>query len=236
MNITDLPQDYAGFERLLDTYEAEHFAFDPGGRRVADATMQLMTTFPPTSLLPTWLAKRFAFSLMDEPLLRAFRYPGVTGVEKVVFRGAMKARALLRGFSPPAGSPSGSRSSATSGATPRATRSTASAPSATTRHRTLPVRSRIPVKRSTEPAGTASVTSGRPRDFLAVATLFAVNGLSVGVFGGTLPGQQVRLDLTRIQLSGLLVAAALFAVLSMNLSGAFADRAVPVRPAWSAPV
>ncbi len=37
-----------------------------------------MTTFPPTNLLPSWLAKRFAFSLMDEPLLRAFRYPGVT--------------------------------------------------------------------------------------------------------------------------------------------------------------
>lgn len=99
MNIKDLPADFAGFERLLDDYEAEHFAFDPGGRRVADATLELMTTFPPTSLLPAWLAKRFAFSLMDEPLLRAFRYPGVTRVERWCFRGAMKARAgLLRLF------------------------------------------------------------------------------------------------------------------------------------------
>ncbi|MBV9831322.1 MAG: hypothetical protein JOZ82_06975, partial [Marmoricola sp.] len=80
------------------------------------------------------------------------------------------------------------------------------------------------MKRSAERAGTAPVTNGSTRDFLAVATLFAANGLSVGVFGGTLPGQQVRLDLSRIELSGLLVAAALFAVLSMNLSGAFADR------------
>ena len=78
MNITDLPADFAGFERLLDDYEAAHFAFDPGGRRVADATLDLMTTFPPSSWLPGWLAKRFAFSLMDEPLLRAFRYRGVT--------------------------------------------------------------------------------------------------------------------------------------------------------------
>ena len=95
MNIKDLPQDFAGFERLLDAYEAEHFAFDPGGRRVADSTMDLMTTFPPNNLMPSWLAKRFAFALMDEPLLRAFRYPGVTRAERVVFRGAMKARALL---------------------------------------------------------------------------------------------------------------------------------------------
>ena len=36
---------------------------------------------------------------MDEPLLRAFRYPGVTAVERVLFRGGMKARArLLRLF------------------------------------------------------------------------------------------------------------------------------------------
>ena len=78
MNIKDLPEDYAGFERLLDEYEAEHFAFDPGGRRVADSTLDLMTTFPPSSWLPSWLARRFAFALMDEPLLRAFRYPVVS--------------------------------------------------------------------------------------------------------------------------------------------------------------
>ena len=99
MNIRDLPADFAGFERLLDDYEAEHFAFDAGGRRVADSTLDLMTTFPPSSWLPAWLAKRFAFALMDEPLLRAFRYPGVTRVEQVLFRGGLKLRGrLLRLF------------------------------------------------------------------------------------------------------------------------------------------
>jgi MFS family permease len=62
------------------------------------------------------------------------------------------------------------------------------------------------------------------RALLAVATLFGANGLGVGVFGGTLPGQQSRLDLSRLELSGLLVAAALVAVVSMNVSGAIADR------------
>jgi hypothetical protein len=99
MNIKDLPADYGGFEKLLDDYEAAHFAFDPGGRRVADATLQLFTTFPPTNLLPTWLAMRFADSLMDAPLLRAFGYRGVTAPERVLFRGALKLRGrLLRLF------------------------------------------------------------------------------------------------------------------------------------------
>jgi MFS family permease len=67
-------------------------------------------------------------------------------------------------------------------------------------------------------------TTGSTRDLLAVAVLFAGNGLMVGTLGGTLPGQQVRLDLGRNEISGLLVTAALFAVLSMNLSGPVADR------------
>ncbi len=99
MAIKDLPADYPGFERLLDDYEREHFAFDPGGRRVADSTLDLMTSFPPNKYAPRWVVKRFAYSLMDEPLLRAFRYPVPTRFERVLFNGAMRLRArLLRLF------------------------------------------------------------------------------------------------------------------------------------------
>ncbi len=100
MAIKDLPADFAGFERLLDDYEREHFAFDPGGRRVADSTLDLMTTFPPHRYAPKWVVKRFAFSLMDEPLLRAFRYPVPTRFERAFFVGAMKVRARLLQFFP----------------------------------------------------------------------------------------------------------------------------------------
>ena len=100
MAIKDLPSDFAGFERLLDDYEREHFAFDPGGRRVADSTLDLMTTFPPNSFAPAWLVKRFAFSLMDEPLLRAFHYPVPSRLERAFFLGAMKVRARLLRFFP----------------------------------------------------------------------------------------------------------------------------------------
>ena len=99
MAIRDLPEDFAGFERLLEDYEREHFAYDPGGRRVADSTLDLMTTFWPNSWAPKWLVRRFAFSIMDEPLLRAFRYPVPSSLERRFFRGAMRARArLLRLF------------------------------------------------------------------------------------------------------------------------------------------
>ncbi len=99
MNIRDLPVDFAGFERLLDDHERAHFAFDAGGRRVADATLDLMATFRPNSWAPRWLVRRFAFSLMDEPLLRAFRYPVPGRLERGVFRGGMRLRArLLRLF------------------------------------------------------------------------------------------------------------------------------------------
>ena len=54
---------------------------------------------PAEQLRPEAGRKRFAYSLMDEPLLRAFRYPVPTRVERGFFRGAMRLRArLLRLF------------------------------------------------------------------------------------------------------------------------------------------
>ena len=99
MGIKEIPETYEDFEALLDGYEAAHFGFDEGGRRVADATLDLITTFPPNAYAPKWVVKRFALSLMDEALLRAFRYPIPTRFERTLFNGAMRLRArLLRLF------------------------------------------------------------------------------------------------------------------------------------------
>lgn len=68
------------------------------------------------------------------------------------------------------------------------------------------------------------LATGSSRDVVAVAVLFMANGLVVGTFGGSLPGLRALHDLGNGQIVGLLVAAAIFAVLSMNLSGPFADR------------
>lgn len=101
MGIRDVPEDYPGFARLLDDYEAEHFAFDERSREVADATLGLMMTFPPNSIAPAWLMKRFAYTLMDDPLREAMGYPGTTRLEHAVFLGAMQARRRLLRLAPP---------------------------------------------------------------------------------------------------------------------------------------
>jgi len=72
MGITDVPADFAGFEAFLEDHEAREFAFDEGGRAVADATLELFTTFYPRPLRPAM--RVFAVALMDEHLRRAFRY------------------------------------------------------------------------------------------------------------------------------------------------------------------
>ncbi|MGJ9413386.1 oxygenase MpaB family protein [Aeromicrobium sp. CF4.19] len=72
MGIRGMPQGFDGFERLLDEYEAAHFGYDEGARRVADSTLELFTTFYPRPLRPAM--RLFARAIMDDHLLRAFRY------------------------------------------------------------------------------------------------------------------------------------------------------------------
>ena len=87
-----------------------------------------------------------------------------------------------------------------------------------------PKRSEGPVDTSRNLLPEGRLASGSTQDFLAVAVLFLANGLVIGTFGGSLPGLRSRLDLGPGQIVGLLVAAGIFAVASMNVSGRLADR------------
>jgi hypothetical protein len=98
MNIKDLPADYDELERLMDSYEAEHFAFDPGGRQVADATMRLLR-----GLYPGLLDRpvdAFSRALMDRPLLEAFRYDEPPRLVTFAARSALRLRARLESHLP----------------------------------------------------------------------------------------------------------------------------------------
>ena len=99
MNIKDIPETYDEFATLLDSYEAEHFAFDEGGRRVADLTLGLMTEFYPKP------ARRavavFSKALMDDPLLEAFRYRKPSAFVVAASRRAMRMRAAFVRLLPP---------------------------------------------------------------------------------------------------------------------------------------
>ena len=93
MGIKDIPETYAAFEELMDSYEAEHFAYDEGGRRVADATLELMLTFHPRPVRRA--VEVFSRALMDPPLRAAFRYDDPPAPVVTLSRGALKARGLL---------------------------------------------------------------------------------------------------------------------------------------------
>ncbi|MFO6452953.1 MULTISPECIES: oxygenase MpaB family protein [unclassified Aeromicrobium] len=90
MGITDVPTDLAGFARLLDDYEAEHFRFDPRSRAVADATLDLLTTFYPRPLAPG--VRRFSIAIMDPHLREAFGYDHPPAWFERLSHGALRLR------------------------------------------------------------------------------------------------------------------------------------------------
>jgi hypothetical protein len=101
MGIRDIPVTFAAFANLLDRYEEAHFANDVASRAVADATLQLFTTFPLNRLAPGWLVNRFAYAVMDDRLLNAFGYPHPSRTDRALARAALRTRGrFLRARSP----------------------------------------------------------------------------------------------------------------------------------------
>jgi hypothetical protein len=101
MGIQDIPETWQAFARHLDTYEREHFAFDAGGRRVADSTLELLATFPPNQLLPAALVRRMSYALMDDPLIDALGYPRPNAAYRALVRAGLKGRGRVLRFFPP---------------------------------------------------------------------------------------------------------------------------------------
>jgi uncharacterized protein (DUF2236 family) len=101
MGIRDVPTTWQAFARLLDRYEREHFGFDLGGRTVAEATLALLATFPPSHRQPAGLVRRISFAMMDAPLLDAFAFPHPGRVLRTLVAGGLKARGRVVRLLPP---------------------------------------------------------------------------------------------------------------------------------------
>ncbi|MDH2413081.1 oxygenase MpaB family protein [Nocardioides sp. CER19] len=93
LGIKDIPDTFADFARLMDDYEAAHFAYDEGARRVADATLDLLVGFYPRAVAPA--VRVFSRSLMDPPLLRAFGYREPGRLARRLSTGALRLRARV---------------------------------------------------------------------------------------------------------------------------------------------
>ncbi len=97
MNIPDIPETYLGFSQVMDDYEREHFAYDEGGRRVADSTLALMLTWYPKLAGPA--VEMFSRALMDQPLRDALGYDAPPPTLETLSRTALRMRGkLLRAF------------------------------------------------------------------------------------------------------------------------------------------
>ncbi len=90
MGIKEIPGSYEEFEQLLDAYEAEHFRWDPRSREVSDATLALMASWYPRPLSP--LLRTGTLALLDDHLLRAFRYEPPSPLTRSVVRRAVRLR------------------------------------------------------------------------------------------------------------------------------------------------
>ncbi|MEU1126422.1 oxygenase MpaB family protein [Streptomyces sp. NPDC005899] len=103
MGIKDVPRTYEEFERTLDSYEEEHFGWDAGARSVSDATLALMGSWYPGPLAP--VVRAASLALLDDTLLRAFRYPRPGRVARGLTRGALRLRARAVRLMPPRSTP-----------------------------------------------------------------------------------------------------------------------------------
>ncbi|GAA1098292.1 DUF2236 domain-containing protein [Nocardiopsis exhalans] len=93
MGIKDIPETYEEFRELMDSYEAEHFAYSEGGRAVSDATLELMVGFYPAWQRP--LVRPFTQGLLDDPLIKAFKYPEPSAFWRKSGDAALKLRAKV---------------------------------------------------------------------------------------------------------------------------------------------
>lgn len=103
MGIKDVPGTYEEFEDTLDAYEREHFGWDEGARRVSDATLALMGSWYPAPLAP--VVRGASLALLDDSLLRAFRYRRPGPVARGLTRGALRLRARAVRLLPPRRTP-----------------------------------------------------------------------------------------------------------------------------------
>ncbi|MEU6812878.1 oxygenase MpaB family protein [Streptomyces sp. NPDC046831] len=103
MGIRDIPETYEEFEAHLDAYESSHFGWDEQARRVSDATLDLTASWYPRPLAP--VVRTAVLALLDEPLLKAFRYEPPPARTRALVRRVVRARGRVVRLLPPRRAP-----------------------------------------------------------------------------------------------------------------------------------
>ena len=98
MGITELPTDYAAFERFNVEYEKRHFRYTEANDRVGTATLEMFAAWFPRLLRP--LVHRAMYAIMDEPVLDGFGFPKPSPAMRKSVEIALQSRAWLLRFLP----------------------------------------------------------------------------------------------------------------------------------------
>ncbi|MBC7594313.1 MAG: DUF2236 domain-containing protein [Kineosporiaceae bacterium] len=105
MGTTGIPETYEEFEFLLDTYEADNFAFNEKSLAVADSTLSLFESFYPRPARKA--VNTLLRSLMDDRLLKAFHYKKPSAPVVFLAHSLMRLRARIVALKPVRKSPQG---------------------------------------------------------------------------------------------------------------------------------
>ncbi|MFD9904569.1 oxygenase MpaB family protein [Streptomyces sp. NPDC059063] len=103
MGIKEIPGSYEEFAECLDSYEEAHFGWDEGARKVSDATLTLMGSWYPRPL--SGVMRTATLSLLDESLLRAFRYEPPGALTRALVRRGVRLRGRAVRLLPPRTAP-----------------------------------------------------------------------------------------------------------------------------------
>lgn len=99
MHIQEIPAQYEVFERFNRDYERSHYRFTESNQRIGAATRELFVGWFPRPLAP--LTRVVIYSLLDEPLIEAFGFPGASPSLRWLVMGLLQVRAHVLRILPP---------------------------------------------------------------------------------------------------------------------------------------
>ncbi len=103
MNIREIPEDYAEFERFNVEFERKHYRFSEANRRVGEAMRQMFLGWFPGWLRP--ITNPASFAIMDAEVLVAFGFPQPSAFMRACVEGMLKTRRWMLGLLPRRGKP-----------------------------------------------------------------------------------------------------------------------------------
>jgi len=99
MNIRNLPEDYACFERFNRDYERQKYRYTEANYRVGAATVELFAGWFP--YLPSPVVRSAIYALLDAPLIEGFGFPEPSRLMRWLVPAALRLRARVVGLLPP---------------------------------------------------------------------------------------------------------------------------------------